>query len=140
MSATEFNTTYNNYNVKMIIEVDGVKIGIYNGQVDGAFPTDITGLEIGVKIDVVGEIKEEYSMSSGIYHTDIEFSYPNISWDKGDVNEPTPDEPTPDEPTPDEPPTPQTGDESNMIVWFILLALSVVGIALSAKLIFKAGR
>jgi hypothetical protein len=58
MSATEFNTTYNNYNVKMIIEVDGVKIGIYNGQVDGAFPTDITGLEIGVKVDVVGEIKE----------------------------------------------------------------------------------
>ena len=101
MSATEFNTTYNNYNVKMIIEVDGVKIGIYNGQVDGAFPTDITGLEIGVKVDVVGEIKEDYSMSSGIYHTDIEFSYPNISWNKGDINEPTPDDPTQNEPNPD---------------------------------------
>ena len=101
MSATEFNTTYNNYNVKMIIEVDGVKIGIYNGQVDGAFPTDITGLEIGVKVDVVGEIKEEYSMSSGIYYTDIEFSYPNISWEKGDINEPTPDDPTQNEPNPD---------------------------------------
>ncbi len=101
MSATEFNTTYNNYNVKMIIEVDGVKIGIYNGQVDGAFPTDITGLEIGVKVDVVGEIKEDYSMSSGIYHTDIEFSYPSISWDKGDINEPTPDNPTQNEPNPD---------------------------------------
>ena len=96
MSATEFNTTYNNYNVKMIIEVDDVNIGIYNGQVDGAYPTDITGLEVGVKVNVVGEIKEEYSMSSGIYHADIEFSYPNITWDKGDINEPTPDDSTPD--------------------------------------------
>ena len=53
---------------------------------------------------------------------------------------PNDDEPEVPEPTPDEPPTPQTGDESNMMVWFILLALSGVGIALSAKLIFKAGR
>ena len=116
MSATEFNTTYNNYNVKMIIEVDGVKIGIYNGQVDGAFPTDITGLEIGVKVDVVGEIKEEYSMSSGIYYTDIEFSYPNISWDKGDINEPTPDDPTQNEPTPDNPNPDKKADKVNLLM------------------------
>lgn len=116
MSATEFNTKYNNYNVKMIIDVDGVKIGIYNGQVDGAFPTDITGLEIGVKVDVVGEIKEEYEMSSGIYHTNIEFSYPNISWNKGDINEPTPDVPTQNEPTPDVPNPDKKADKVNLLM------------------------
>ena len=85
----------------------------------------------------------EFSPLEGYYATNE--VYPFAVIEDGEIieiefeNDPIP-EPTPDEPTPDEPPTPQTGDDSNMLVWFILLALSVVGIALSAKLILKAGR
>ena len=87
MSATSFNSTYNSYNVRMILDVYGVKIGIYDGQVDGSYPNDITGLEPGVEVDVVGTIAEEYTLTSGIFKSNIEFSKPNISWDKGENNE-----------------------------------------------------
>ncbi len=84
MSETKFNTTYNNYEVRFILNVDGVKIGIYNGQVNGGYPTDISGLAIGVEVRVKGVISEQYSLTSGIYHADIEFSKPEISWKKDD--------------------------------------------------------
>ena len=81
MDATYFNEQYQNYNVKMIIEVDGVLIGIYNGQVNGKFPDNIDGLAVGVMVTATGTIAENYIITSGKYTTPIQLGRPEISWD-----------------------------------------------------------
>lgn len=90
MSATTY-TSYNNYSVKLILDVDGVLIGIYNGQTDEGYPTNINGLEVGKKVSVKGVIAENYSLTSGQYTAYIEFSKPLISWEgmDEDIIDPT---------------------------------------------------
>lgn len=89
MSATTYSSQYGNYTVKMIVEIDDILIGIYNGFVNGTYPTDISGLEVGCEVTVVGVISENYTLTSGQYTADIEFGNPNISWDY-DGNEEVP--------------------------------------------------
>ena len=89
MSATKFNSSYNNYNVKLILDVDGVLVGIYNGFVDGSYPTSIEGLEVGKVVEVVGVIAEKYTLTSGPYTANIEFSNPDISWEDKVTEEPS---------------------------------------------------
>lgn len=90
MSATSYSSKYNNYMVKMILDVDGILIGIYNGFVDGTYPKEIVGLSVGSKVTVSGQINENYTLTSGSYTANIEFANPEISWEKevtsGDVN------------------------------------------------------
>lgn len=86
MTSTKFNDTYQSYNVRLILDVDGVLIGIYDGQVNGSYPVDISGLEVGTKVTVVGTIEERYTLTSGEYTASIEFSKPNITWVKKDDN------------------------------------------------------
>ena len=81
MTETKFNTRYNNYNVMLILDVDGVLIGIYNGFVDGTYPDNIDGLKVGTIVSVTGIIEENYQLTSGNYTALIEFSKPEISWD-----------------------------------------------------------
>lgn len=91
MTATAYNSQYGNYSVKMIVEVDDILIGIYNGYVNGTYPTDIKGLEIGTLVKVSGTISEKYTLTSGKYTADIEFGNPNISWEyEGDIVDPNP--------------------------------------------------
>ena len=40
MSATQYNNSYGNYNVKLIIEVGGIYFGVYNGFVNGCSDED----------------------------------------------------------------------------------------------------
>ena len=87
MTATSFNTTYNSYNVKLVARVDDVLIGVYNGQVDGAYPTNIDGLAVGSVITISGTIAEQYTMTSGLYTVDIEFSMPEVSWIASDIED-----------------------------------------------------
>lgn len=90
MSATTYSSQYGNYTVKMIVEVDDVLIGIYNGYVNGTYPTDISGLEVGCEVTIIGTINEKYTLTSGKYTAEIEFGNPNISWEyKGNIDEPT---------------------------------------------------
>ncbi len=90
MSATSYSSQYGNYTVKMIVEIDDILIGIYNGFVNGAYPTDISGLEVGCEVTVVGIISENYTLTSGKYTADIEFGNPDISWEyDGSVEEPS---------------------------------------------------
>ena len=88
MSATTYNDKYANYNVKMIVNLDGVLIGIYNAFENGTYPADITGLDIGTMVKVRGTISEKYTLTSGSYTAYIEFGNPEIIWDKGET--PTP--------------------------------------------------
>lgn len=85
MSATSYSSTYGNYMVKMILDVDGVLIGIYNGYVDGTYPKSIVGLSVGTMVLVTGQINEDYTLTSGSYTANIEFANPEISWEKEDV-------------------------------------------------------
>ena len=85
MSATYYNGDYANYCVKMVVDVDGVLIGIYNGFTSGTYPTDISGLSEGKEITVTGQISEGYTLTSGSFTANIEFKNPEISWKK-DVN------------------------------------------------------
>lgn len=87
MSATYYNTDYANYCVKMILDVDGVLIGIYNGFVSGTYPVDISGLNVGSTVKVTGQISEQYTLTSGAYTTNIEFVNPEISWEKEEPND-----------------------------------------------------
>lgn len=85
MTATRYSDKYSSWNVRLILDVDGVLVGVYDGQVlDGEenpiFPTDINGLEVGTMLTVTGTIAHKYSLDSGDYHADIEFSRPVISW------------------------------------------------------------
>ena len=91
MSATTYNSQYGNYNVKMIVSIDGVLIGIYNGFENGTYPVDINGLEVGKEITVVGTISENYTLTSGDFTSNIEFANPEITWEKPVV--PNPDKP-----------------------------------------------
>lgn len=86
MTETKFNTRYNNYNVMLILDVDGVLIGIYNGFVDGTYPDNIDGLKVGTIVSVTGIIEEDYQLTSGNYTALIEFSKPEISWDNNEDN------------------------------------------------------
>ena len=91
MSATSFNSQYGNYSIKMIVEVDEVLIGIYNGFVNGTYPTDIKGLNVGSLITVTGIISENYTLTSGKYTAEIEFGNPEISWEyDGPIDNPDP--------------------------------------------------
>lgn len=92
MSATKYNATYSNFNVKLIIEIDGIYIGVYNGFVDGTYPTNIDGLDVGIKLTITGTIKEDYTLTSGQYTAQIEFSNPEIVW--GNNSDDIPDNPT----------------------------------------------
>lgn len=90
MSATTYSSQYGNYTVKMIVEIDDILIGIYNGYVNGTYPTDISGLEVGCEVTIIGTINENYTLTSGKYTADIEFGNPSISWEyDGIVEEPT---------------------------------------------------
>lgn len=89
MTATVFNQNYNTYNVKLIASIDDVLIGVYNGQVDGGYPANIDGLSVGSVITITGTIAENYTMTSGSYTVNIEFSMPEISWVASDVEETT---------------------------------------------------
>ena len=82
MSATTYNSQYGNYNVKMIVSIDGVLIGIYNGFENGTYPTDINGLEVGKEITIKGVISEKYTLTSGDFTSNIEFGNPEITWEK----------------------------------------------------------
>ena len=84
MTATAYNSTYNTYNLKFIASVDGILIGVYNGQVNGAYPANIDGLAVGTVVNIKGVIAEKYTMTSGSYSTNIEFSMPEISWEPSD--------------------------------------------------------
>ncbi len=91
MTATTYNSQYGNYSVKMIVSIDGVLIGIYNGFENGTYPADINGLEVGKEITVVGTISENYTLTSGDFTANIEFANPEISWEKPVL--PNPDKP-----------------------------------------------
>lgn len=80
MTTTKYNDKYQSYNVRLILDVDGVLIGIYDGQVNGSYPTSISGLAVGVEVTVTGIIEEKYTFTSGDYTTNIEFSKPDINW------------------------------------------------------------
>lgn len=80
MTATKYNEQYGNYNVRMVVDVDGVLVGIYDGQENGAYITNIDGLEVGKQVTVTGVIAEKYTLTSGDYTVDIEFSKPELSW------------------------------------------------------------
>lgn len=84
MTATSFSTEYNNYCVKMIVEIDGILVGVYNGFVSGTYPTDINGLVTGGEVTVTGQISEQYTLTSGSYTANIEFANPEISWKQED--------------------------------------------------------
>mgnify|MGYP003290994002 CR=1 FL=1 len=75
-----FSSSYNNYTIKAIIDVDGVLIGIYAGQVDGNYPVDVTGLEVGSTMTATGMIAEAYTLTVNGVTSQIEFSKPEISW------------------------------------------------------------
>ena len=81
MSATTHSEQYGNYNIKLIIEFEGLYIGIYNGQIGGKYPGSIAGLEVGTELTATGTIAEKYDLTSGEYYAAIEFSKPEISWD-----------------------------------------------------------
>lgn len=85
MSATKYNSSFKNYNVKLIVLVGETYIGIYNGFINGKYPENIDGLEVGAAVTFTGIIKEEYTLTSGNYTAQIEFSNPEISWT---INEP----------------------------------------------------
>lgn len=85
MTATVFNNTYGTYNVKLIVDIEGVLVGVYNGQVNSQYPSSIPNLAVGTQLTVTGTIAENYTMSSGNYTVSIEFSYPEISWDDTSV-------------------------------------------------------
>ena len=87
MTATKFNDKYQTYNVRLILDVDGVLIGIYDGQVNGSYPTDISGLKVGIELTVKGIIQENYTVNSGEYTALIEFAKPNISWTNNNDND-----------------------------------------------------
>ena len=89
MTATKFNTSYNTYNVVFVAEVDEVLIGVYNGLINGGYPTELHNLNVGTKVHIVGEIKEAYTVTSGSYTANIEFYNPEISWEGmyGDVDD-----------------------------------------------------
>lgn len=74
--------SYNNYTVRVIIDVDGVLIGIINGQVNSNFPSDIDGLCVGGTIKVVGTISENDQLSLDYNTAEIVFYKPEISWEK----------------------------------------------------------
>ncbi len=88
MTATSFSTEYNNYCVKMIVDIDGILVGIYNGFVSGTYPTDINGLIVGVEVTITGQISEKYTLTSGPYTTNIEFANPEISWESKTEQDP----------------------------------------------------
>ena len=90
MSATQYNNSYGNYNVKLIIEVGGIYFGVYNGFVNGSYPTNINGLQPGTMVTITGTIKEQYTLTSGDYEAKIEFSNPEISWEEQGNTTPTP--------------------------------------------------
>ena len=87
MTETKLNSKYNTYNVLFIAKVDDVLIGVYNGQVGGKYPTTIDGLTIGSVVTITGIIAEKYTMTSGSYSTNIEFSMPEISWTDSEIDE-----------------------------------------------------
>lgn len=88
MTATLFSTEYNNYCVKMIVDIDGILVGIYNGFVSGTYPTDINGLIVGVEVTITGQISEKHTLTSGPYTTNIEFANPEISWESKTEQDP----------------------------------------------------
>jgi 2',3'-cyclic-nucleotide 2'-phosphodiesterase (5'-nucleotidase family) len=86
MSATTYNDLYENYEVTMILDVSGIRIGISKGQVDGNYPVDITGLQNGVQVTVEGQIDQFNTVESGSVHSSICFYKPEISWTFEDDN------------------------------------------------------
>ena len=81
MRATSYDADRLCYNVQFIMEVDGVLIGIYNGQVNGENPKNIEGLQVGTLVTVTGTIAEGYTLTSGNLTAEIDFSRPKISWE-----------------------------------------------------------
>mgnify|MGYP003290567213 CR=1 FL=1 len=80
MTATKYSDTHGNYNLRFVANVDGVLIGVFDGQVNNSFPTNIDGLEVGSVVTITGVIAENYTLTSGTYKVNIEFSKPEVSW------------------------------------------------------------
>lgn len=86
-------------------------------RIEPFFENDALDLNIAVKEIVDGEISEEYANG-------MSFA---VSYEA--VSEPAPTDPAPTDPTkPENPDSPQTGDNSNMILWIALLFVSGVGV------------
>lgn len=90
----KLNSTYNNYYLNAIVNIDNVLIGIYSGQVNSSYPTSVDNLAVGSILTATGVISENYTLTVGEVYTEIEFSKPEVSWegmpnnddDKGDFN------------------------------------------------------
>ena len=78
-----FNTTYQNYNAKLIVSVDDVLICIYDGLVDGNYLNEsyAKSLENALEVTFTGEINVGYNYTIGEYKADIEFYKCQITWD-----------------------------------------------------------
>ena len=101
MTATSYNETYKTYDVNIILNVDGVYIGIFNGLVNGVYPKEIPNLSVGTVVDVKGTIDEKYPLTSGSLTAKISFTNPEISWD-GVKEEVKPDDKTEPNDKPDD--------------------------------------
>ena len=80
MQATKYNESKGNYGIKLILDVEGLMLGIYDGQINGKYPGSIKGLEVGTEVTATGKIAEKYTLTSGDITAEIEFSKPEISW------------------------------------------------------------
>ena len=77
---SNYRNSNGNYSVKLILDVEGLMLGVYEGRINGQYPVTISGLEVGSEVTVTGEIDERYTLTVGDYTANIDFSRPNISW------------------------------------------------------------
>lgn len=81
MTATKHNEKYNNYEVSLILSVSDVKVGVSLGQVNGKYPLNIDGLQVGTVVTVTGVIDQFYTVRSGGFYSTVCFTKPEISWE-----------------------------------------------------------
>ena len=87
MSLTYYDDLDENYEVTMILDASGVNIGILLGQVKGTNPRNITGLEEGTEVTVIGQIDHYSTLICGSAYASICFTKPEILWNNMNDND-----------------------------------------------------